>query len=491
MSILHQITEAMKIRFRQQEKDLELDFKDLAYHTDQVKPGSCFVAIRGFKSDGHRFVEEAVKRGATTVVVEKKMSLPKTVMQVVVEDSRDSLARLSALFFAEPSRELSLVGVTGTNGKTTIVYLLEEILRADGKVPGIWTTVVSRYPNYISESSRTTPESYDLQKFLRGCAAAGVSNGFVEVTSHAVELKRAVGCHFDGGIFTNLTPEHLDFHGDMEKYFAAKEAFFTERLVVSEKPNVWAVINYDDPYGRRLAKELSLKTIRYSLKEPVELYGKVVRSDLQGTSAQIDSSRGHFEISSPLVGNFNMQNILAAIGGAIQLGVPLSSIQRGVVNFRGAPGRLMRVENKKNLSVFVDYAHTPNALENVLSTLKPLTQGKLIVVFGCGGDRDTLKRPLMGGAVAHWADTIVVTSDNPRTEDPEKIMEEIIPGISKTGKRDFLRIVDRKGAIQKALELAGPKDCVLVAGKGHERFQEIQGARLPFDDAKVIRELLA
>lgn len=470
--------------------NMEVDVNDIAYHATSVTPGGCFVAIRGFKTDGHQYVSEAVAKGAKVVVVEREMSLPENITQIVVEDTRDALARLSARFFEDPSQDLNLIGITGTNGKTTVVYLLEEMFRTEGWMPGIWSTISARYGTVVQDSQRTTPEAYDLQKFLRGMVDFGVTHAAMEVTSHAVELKRTVGCHFNGGVFTNLSPEHLDFHGDMETYFLAKEKFFRERLMVSEKKNVWAVINIDDPYGRKLCKGLPLKVLRYSLQEPVELQGVITCSDLNGTRMIIHSPAGSFDCSSPMIGKFNMQNVLAATGAALSSGVSVSSIQTTLAQFSGAPGRLMPISNTRGFHVFVDYAHTPNALENVLGALRPLTKGKMIVVFGCGGDRDRLKRPQMGLAVANVADTMIVTSDNPRSEDPEKIMNEIIPGILEAGKKSFETIVDRKQAIARAVEVARPGDCVVVAGKGHERYQEIGTKRIPMDDANLLRELL-
>ena len=472
------------------------EIQSIAYHTNQVTPGSCFVAIRGMKTDGHRYINEAVARGAVAVVMEHDMPLPETVTKILVEDARDTLARLSARFFEEPSKQLTLVGITGTNGKTTIAYLLESILVAARLRCGVISTVDARYPSSESvvttlPATHTTPESYVLQKLLREMVDHHVSHGVMEVTSHAIDLKRVVDCHFDGAIFTNLTPDHLDYHANLEQYYSCKEKLFTERLAVSEKPAVWSVVNWDDPYGRRLAQAIRTgPVLRTSLTEPVEIFTSSLQADWHGLQLTVETPRGSLNLHSPLLGRFNASNILSAVGAALAMKLPMEAIASGIASCRGAPGRLEEVPNTRNLKVLVDFAHTPNALENVLTTLKPLIPGKLITVFGCGGDRDRGKRPMMGKIAADLSDQVIVTSDNPRSESPQTIMDEIVTGMTPTGKKNFQMIIDRREAIRTALAMAKQNDCVLIAGKGHERFQIIGEEKKSFDDHKIAGELL-
>lgn len=467
--------------------DETLNITDLAYHTSQVKPGSCFVAIRGFQTDGHQWISEAVAKGASAVMVEHDVSIPTKVSKIIVEDTRDCLARLSAMLFGDPTKNLRLVGITGTNGKTTTAFLLESIWNAAHFKTGLLSTVAYRYAGSEQTAERTTPESYDLQKMFRSMLNQGVTDCVMEVTSHALDLKRVVGCHFDGAIFTNLSQDHLDYHKDMESYFACKAKLFRERLVVSEKKSLWAVLNWDDPYGKTLAGGLPAKIWRFSLREKAEVCLEKIKSHWQGLKLEVKTPQGDLVLSSPLIGSFNAANILAATAAALAMEIPLDQISVGVASFQGVPGRMEKIPNEKGIEVFVDYAHTPAALENVLNTLRQLGPKRIITVFGCGGNRDRLKRPMMGSAASRFSDVAIVTSDNPRDEKPEEIIAEVVPGLKRG--IEFLTIADRKEAIAKAVELAGPGDCVLIAGKGHETYQEIKGVKRPFDDREVAREL--
>ncbi|MDO8528264.1 MAG: UDP-N-acetylmuramoyl-L-alanyl-D-glutamate--2,6-diaminopimelate ligase, partial [Deltaproteobacteria bacterium] len=457
--------------------DESLNITDLAYHTDQVRPGSCFVAVRGFQSDGHQYVMEAIAKGARAVVLERDISVPSHVSKIMVEDSRDCLARLSTLLFGDPTKNLRLVGITGTNGKTTTAWLLDAIWQAGGLKTGLISTVAYRFGGQLKAAERTTPESYDLQKMFRSMVDDRVTDCVMEVTSHALDLKRVVGCHFDGTIFTNLTQDHLDYHKDMESYFACKAKLFRERLVVSEKKSLWAVLNWDDFHGRTLAGGLPAKVWRFSLKEKADVSMKLMKTGWHGIKMDVMTPQGVLNISSPLIGNFNAENILAAVSAALAMEIPTEQILAGVASFSGVPGRLEKIPNKKGIEVFVDYAHTPAALENVLKTLQYLNPKRIITVFGCGGNRDRVKRPLMAKAVEKLSDVMIVTSDNPRNEKPEDIIDDVVRGLGNN--EDFYQIVDRKEAIAKALEMAEPGDCVLIAGKGHETYQEIAGVKHP------------
>lgn len=456
-------------------------YTDVAYHSKACRPGCCFVAIAGLHTDGHQFIPEAIKRGAKTVVVEKDVEVPNGTTKILVPDSRDALARLSAHHFGEPTRHLTLVGCTGTNGKTTVTTLLDHLAKQAGLTSGLLGTL-------HTPSGRTTPESYDLQKAFRQMVDEGVTHTFMEVTSHALQLKRVVGCHFNGAIFTNLSQDHLDFHQNMESYFAQKARLFREHLVTSEKEGLWAVINWDDPYGRTLAGDLPAKVWRFSQKEPVEIYLENCTPSWEGLKLKVRTPVGSKDFVSPLLGRFQVVNLLAGIAAAMALEMPLAVIAGGIASFSGVPGRLEVISNDKKMRIFVDYAHTPAALSVVLDSLRELGPKRLITVFGCGGDRDRGKRPKMGKIASQQSDLVVITSDNPRTEAPEKIIDAILEGVEPSTKNHVL--VDRREAIAKALALAKEGDCLLIAGKGHETYQEVAGKKIDFDDRKVVQELL-
>ena len=468
--------------------DLNKEISDIAYHSLRVGPGTLFVAIRGNVADGNKYINEALDKGARAVVSEMDIETP--VPRIVVKDSRSALARLSSRFFGEPSSKMKLIGVTGTNGKTTITYLLESIFKEAGLSPAVVGTVEHRFMGQRIKSANTTPESYDLQKLFREMASGGVNACAMEVSSHALALERVVGCQFDGAIFTNLSPEHLDFHGEMESYFESKVRLFRERLAESSKKNVFAAINADDPYGQRLAEDVDHNVMRYSINGSGEVTAKEILCNADGIRMTIKTPAGEFECASRLIGGFNAHNILAAVAGGLGLGLPLDAIRQGIEKIRCVPGRLERVENSRGIIALVDYAHTPDALEKVLTNMRDLsktTGGRLIAVFGCGGDRDRAKRPVMGKVASEKADVAIVTSDNPRSENPDAIIKEILSGIKN---KNFEVIGDRKAAIEHAAAIARRGDVVIVAGKGHEDYQIIGNDRRHFDDREVLRECL-
>lgn len=471
--------------------DQNLDIIDIAYNSAQVKPGCCFVAITGSARDGHQFIPMAVHAGAKVIVSQYPVDVPRDVKNVVVEDSRDALARLSAQYFNYPSRELNLIGITGTNGKTTLTYLLESIWQAAQRRPGVMGTVNCRFAGTVESVSHTTPESYELQRLLRHMVDHQVSDAVMEVSSHALSQSRVTGCEFDGAIFTNLTQDHLDYHADMEDYFQAKVKLFRERLVVSSKQRVWAVINWDDVYGKRLCENLGYPMYRYSLHDKVEVYPQQMLVTTDGIIMEVITPKGHLRVRSALRGHFNVSNILAAIAAATQQGISAEHIVQGIAELKVVPGRLEPVVVQHGPAIFVDYAHTPDALLNVTKALRQLTKGRLITVFGCGGDRDQSKRPLMGKIAAQNSDLIVVTSDNPRTEEPISIINNILVGVSRAGLRDSEDCIveaDRRTAIHVALRQAQPGDVVLIAGKGHEDYQIIGTTKHHFDDREVVQE---
>jgi UDP-N-acetylmuramoyl-L-alanyl-D-glutamate--2,6-diaminopimelate ligase len=467
--------------FAEAEPDVEIT--DLAYDNRAVVPGALFFCVRGFTRDGHRFAADAIARGAAALVVDHR--LPELdVPQALAEDVRAAMAPAAAEFFSRPTDTLRLAGVTGTNGKTTIAYLLRAILAADGTQTGLLGTVKNVIAGIDREVSRTTSEAIDLQRNLRAMLDGGDRAATIEVSSHALSLHRVDGCRFAAAIFTNLTQDHLDFHRTMEEYFQAKRRLFTALA-----PAV-SVINVDDEYGRRLAADPEVHDVStYGLESADAGYrAGDVRTSLQGTSFTLHHPDGEsIAVHSPLCGRFNVANVLAAITAARALGVDLPTVLAAVGRSGQVPGRFETVDEGQPFAVLVDYAHTPDSLANVLETARGLTDGKLRVVFGCGGDRDRGKRPLMGEIAARLADDVIVTSDNPRSEQPQAIIDEILAGID----RPVAHEVDRRTAIAAGIAAAQAGDVVVIAGKGHEHGQEFAGGRkLPFDDVEVARELL-
>jgi UDP-N-acetylmuramoyl-L-alanyl-D-glutamate--2,6-diaminopimelate ligase len=452
------------------------DVTDLAYDARRVTPGALFVCVPGQKSDGHDFAPEAVASGAVGLIVERPLDV--SVPQLVVEDARVGMALAADAFFGRPTRALEVAGVTGTNGKTTTAFLLFAILAAAGRRPGLLGTIENRVGGERRAAVRTTAEAIDLQRTLREMLDAGDRSCALEATSHGSELKRLLGVRFRALVFTNLSQDHLDFHGTLEAYWEAKRRLFVEPDLDGSRPP--AVVNVGDDYGRRLAEELrglggELVTFSLADLESLEVTGAGSRFRVQG-----------LELSTRLRGRFNVENVLGAVAAARLLGVEDEAIMAGVEHLGGIPGRFEAVDEGQPFTVLVDYAHTPEALANVLREARGLGAGRLICVFGCGGDRDRAKRPLMGRAASELADAVLVTSDNPRSEDPLAIIEDILPGLD--GRADVEP--DRAQAISRALELAREGDVVVIAGKGHEQGQEFSDRTIPFDDREVAREAL-
>lgn len=495
--------------------DMNQMITGLAYDSRKVKKGQLFFAVPGARADGHDFALEALQRGAAAVVAERRTPLPHGAAWVRVRSVRRAMGIWSALFFACPSRRMVLVGVTGTNGKTTVTYLLESIFSVAGMVPGVIGTVNYRYQGCTIPAPHTTPESIDLQALLAEMVEAGVKSVAMEVSSHALEMERVRGIDFDGALFTNLTRDHLDFHLDMERYFSAKSSLFTEFLKTSSKSKKFAVVHGGDPKGRELLgkiRELGLEVLSYGRGSEWDIHPLGLEEDLNGLRGKISVKDQEIDFSSRLIGAANLENILGAVGVGFGLGLPTHTISEGIARLESVPGRLEQVDNSLGVSVLVDYAHTPDALERVIGAMRPLTSGKLIVLFGCGGDRDRGKRPLMGEIAARLSDLVVLTSDNPRTEEPVRILEEIEEGVRKAGitkfqisdhksqssdlrseilnLRSYLVEPERRAAIRLALQMARAGDLVLIAGKGHEDYQIVGPKRIHFDDREVAREEL-
>jgi UDP-N-acetylmuramoyl-L-alanyl-D-glutamate--2,6-diaminopimelate ligase len=455
-----------------------------------VRPGDCFVAVPGLRQDARRFVPEAVRRGATLVITEGEPLADLAVAQVLVPSARAALGRVADAYYGRPSRQLTIVGITGTNGKTTTSYLVEALLRARGLRTGVLGTIQYRLGDRALPAGQTTPEALELQSMLARMYEDGVRGVSMEVSSHALALARVDELRFDVAVFTNLTQDHLDFHRTLDAYRQAKRRLF-ELLERSPKPGRTAVVNADDPSGADMTRGLDVRVLTFGLREGAAVRAVEWSSTLEGIRLVAATPSGSVTLSSPLIGEHNVMNLLAAIGTGLALGLAPGEIARGLAGVGTVPGRFEQVRAGQPFLVVVDYAHTPDALERVLATARKLTRQRLGVVFGCGGDRDRGKRPIMGEIAARLADRIWVTSDNPRTEAPEAIIDEIVVGLRRAGGEGrFVRESDRRTAMAHALTWAGPDDTVVIAGKGHETYQIVGTETLPFDDREVAREIL-
>jgi len=476
-----------------------LEIGGIAVDSRKVRKGDLFVALRGERSDGHAFLAQAARAGASAALVERDVA-SNTLPSVRVPSTAAALPLAAASFHGDPSSKLSVVGITGTNGKTTITYLLESIFAAAGRTSAVIGTINYRVGREVIRTGLTTPFPHELQEVMAEAAFRGATHAIMEVSSHSAAQGRIAGVRFDVGVFTNLSRDHLDYHGDMEAYFAAKARFFREYLPAGGKRPKLA-INADDPYGARLAREFP-GALTYGLRPDAMVCPADVETDWTGTRMKLRTPWGEMELRTRLVGDYNASNVMAAVGAAGLLGVSPEAIREGVERLAVIPGRMEEIPNRRGLHVFVDYAHTPEGLDRVLSTLGGLSEGRLITVFGCGGNRDKGKRPEMGRISALRSDIVVVTSDNPRNEDPQAILADILPGLRAEGFIEadgevpwdegyFVAICDRKAAIVRALSVARPGDTVAIAGKGHENVQIIGDRSLPFDDREIVRGVLA
>jgi UDP-N-acetylmuramoyl-L-alanyl-D-glutamate--2,6-diaminopimelate ligase len=462
----------------------EIDITDVAFDSRKAGPGCLFVAISGFKADGRRFVEDAVKRGAAAVAAETDCP-GLTVPVLRVGDSRHGLAMLARRFFGDPSARMLTVGITGTNGKTTVSYLVESVLKTAGFETGLLGTIAYRWKGHAEQAGRTTPESLDLQRLLAAMAEDGVCALVMEVSSHSLALDRVAGMTFQAAVFTNLTRDHLDFHGDFEHYAEAKAGLF--RRV---RPGGAAVANADDPAAGRMLSGTTGRPVFFGLESPAADY-RIEALAMQDGFTRFDlvhAGRRH-PVKTPLWGRYNAFNAAAAAVCGLELGIDAGDVLRGIETADRVPGRMEGLASRSGIRIVVDYAHTPDALENVLVAVRGFTAGRVVTVFGCGGDRDRGKRPQMGRIAAALSDRVIVTSDNPRTEDPDAILTDVLAGAPDDGKT--AAIPDREEAIRAAIDEAVPGDTVLIAGKGHEEYQEILGVRHPFNDRKAAEAALA
>jgi UDP-N-acetylmuramoyl-L-alanyl-D-glutamate--2,6-diaminopimelate ligase len=450
-----------------------------------VRPGDLFVAIAGLKEDGLTFVPEAVSRGAAAVASDRPAPPGTTIPWIRVPAPRRALARLAARLAGEPAGKLVLAGVTGTNGKTTTALLLEAILARRYGAAGFLGTIGYRTPRREIAAARTTPEATVIQELLAEIVAEGGRAAAMEVSSHALALDRVEGCRFDAAIFTNLTRDHLDFHGDMESYYEAKRRLFDLR-----KAGAPGIVNVDDAFGRRLSGEADPPILTYSPSgAAADFRADAVLCDLSGTRLDVVHAGPTFRLVSPLAGRFHVANLLAAAAAGVGLGIEPADIAAGIAGVSRVPGRFERVEAGQPFPILVDYAHTPDALERLLSAVREVTDRKIILVFGCGGDRDRGKRGPMGEIAGRLSDIAIATSDNPRSESPEAILRDVEAGLAASGATKYLKIVDRREAIRRAIELANSGTIVVIAGKGHETNQTIGSRVIPFDDRRVAAEL--
>jgi UDP-N-acetylmuramoyl-L-alanyl-D-glutamate--2,6-diaminopimelate ligase len=475
-----------------------VEINGIAYDSRQVQSGDLFVCIKGFNFDGHTFAEDALARGAVGLVVEQSSSVAPPSAEVPIihtEDSRKALALLSAEFYGHPSRKLRLIGVTGTNGKTTTTYLIKAILAAAGHKVGLIGGIGNQVGGKLLPAERTTPESLDLQRLFNEMVIDGCDYSVMEVSSHAIELQRIAGSEFDIGVFTNLSQDHLDFHPSLQDYFETKARFFTALNAASTKDGKAAILNSDDQHSADIARQLSVPIMSYGTTPGATYRAEDIQIRPTGLSYRLVCPQGDFVVRLPITGYFNVYNSLAALATCVAAGLDLTQVIEGLAQAQAVPGRLEGIDVGQDFTVLVDYAHTPDSLENALKTVRGLTKGRTIVVFGCGGDRDKTKRPLMGEIAGRLADVVIVTSDNPRSEDPEAICEAVAHGLGRTiGDKPFEVIVDRRQAIERAVEVANKGDSVLIAGKGHETDQVLRDRTIHFDDreeaARALKERL-
>jgi len=464
---------------------VDREWTGIAHDSRAVGPGFLFAAVRGGVHDGRDFIGDALRRGAVVVLGEDlEGRITPSATFVEVENVRQAMAEAAGLFHDYPSRRIDLVGITGTNGKTTTAYLVRSVLESAGRQSGLIGTVEYVLGDRAVPALRTTPESVELQGLLARMCGDGADYAVMEVSSHALELERVHGCEFRVGVFTNLTQDHLDFHGEMERYYEAKR-----RLFGMVRPGGAAVVNVDDPWGRRLAAELppGLERITYGIREPADLEASDLETTLGGSRFELRWRDRRYRVEAPLLGEHNVSNMLAAFGVGMALGIPVDLVLDGITELGGVPGRFERVDAGQDFLVLLDYAHTPDALEHAIRSVRSLTEGRVITVFGCGGERDRGKRPRMGDIATALSDYVVLTSDNPRGEAPGRILEEIRRGVSRY---NYLVLPDREEAIRRAVGMAGPGDVVLIAGKGHEQYQEVAGVRHPFSDREAARRAL-
>lgn len=471
------------LAFYQAKGECDIEITGIATDSRKVKPGNLFVALRGFTVDGHDFIQQAQEKGAVAYLVEEERDTPQ--VSIRVSDTTRALAIVAAQFYGHPTSRLRLLGVTGTNGKTTVTHLVEQILNDAGHPTGIIGTIQMRMGEYVEEVKNTTPDALELQRMFAIMLDKGATHACIEVSSHALEMGRVWGCDFITGIFTNLTQDHLDYHRTMENYRHAKSLLFSQLgNTYNGKQQKFAVLNVDDSSTEQYRKMTAAQVITYGIDRDADVRALDISIGSGGTAFTLQTFKGVTKIQMKMIGKFSVYNVLAATAACLMEGVPLHQIKASIEKMAGVPGRFEPVDEGQDYAVVVDYAHTPDSLENVLTTAREFTKGKLYCVVGCGGDRDRTKRPIMAQIASRYADHTIFTSDNPRSESPQAILEDMVQGL-KNEAGSFECIVDRKQAIERSIALANSGDCIVIAGKGHETYQIINGQVLDFDDCKV------
>jgi UDP-N-acetylmuramoyl-L-alanyl-D-glutamate--2,6-diaminopimelate ligase len=472
-----------KVRLLQVQGSTALDIKDVQIDSRKISEGSLFVAIKGIQADGHQFINKAIELGAKAILCEEMPSnIVNGVTYLQVANTNEAVAYLAHNFYDEPSTKIKLIGVTGTNGKTTIATVLFKLFTQLGYKCGLISTVQNQISNEIIPATHTTPDAVSLNALLHQMVEAGCSHVFMECSSHAIHQHRITGLQFVGGLFSNITHDHLDYHRTFDEYIKVKKSFFD-----SLSSSAFAISNKDDKRGEVMLQNTAAKKYFYSLKTVAEFKGKILENALTGLQMLVNDKEVHFM----LIGEFNAYNLLAVYGAAVCLGEDSTEVLRVLSMLSGAEGRFDYIISKKMIIGIVDYAHTPDALQNVLTTIKKLRKGyeQIITVVGCGGDRDKTKRPVMAQAACDLSDKAIFTSDNPRTEKAEDILKDMEEGLSSSAKRKYISIVNRKEAIKAAVNLANPEDIILIAGKGHEKYQDINGVKHHFDDKEILKEM--
>lgn len=466
--------------------------RGISYDSRKVRDGFAFVCVEGFKTDGHNFVASALSNGAAAIVAQKPVEVPEGVPLILVRDSRKTLAQMAVAFAGFPSRRLTMVGITGTNGKTTTTYLIEKIFKEAGFKTGLIGTIMNKISDKILPVTNTTPESLDLQMLLKEMVDAGVSHVVMEVSSHALELDRVAGVEFDTAIFTNLTQDHLDFHDTMENYLQAKTKLFADIDKYHGKTRQkYCIINADDPGSGSIMEAAAGKVLTYGIENNCDVRAFNISLQANGVAFEVSSPQGDLSLNLHLSGMFNVYNALAAVAAGLAQEIDPDTVKEALESVKGVPGRLEKVDEGEEFSVLVDYAHTPDGLENIIQAARAFARGRVITVFGCGGDRDQTKRPIMGEISARLSDYSVLTSDNPRTEEPLFILSQIEEGVRKAVDRTKYSVIpDRREAIAYSIRMAQPGDVILIAGKGHETYQIVQDKVLHFDDREVASEIL-
>jgi len=472
--------------------DINKDISQVSYDSRTSGKGSLFVAVHGFKTDGAMYADQAIENGSVAVVLEKDTLLDPNATKVIVPNARIALAEISSAFFGYPARRLKMIGITGTNGKTTVAYLVEAILEKAGHKVGVIGTIGARINGVSVPTKLTTPESTELQGLLSEMLKQGVTHVVMEVSSHSLELYRTYGCEFDIAVYTNLTHDHLDFHGNMQDYFKAKLKLF-EKLGKGHKKDVTAVINVDDPYGKKVMTYVDGNILTYGMINNANLDASDIETSIDKMSFTIATFDTKFKITTSLIGAYNAYNIMAALLCGKACGIPFEKAKEAIEKLDNIPGRFERVKAGQKFPVIVDFAHSPDSLTKLLETVRPLTKGKVILVFGCPGERDRAKRPLMGDIAVKLADFTFITTDDPHGEDPEAIIAEIEAGVIKAGGEigeNYKKKEYRKTAIKEAIKMASEKDIVIIAGRGHEKFQDYNGKKVLIDDREAARDVL-